>query len=139
MTAIDISKGMLDGARSRANALSLNLSFAVMDAEALSFPDETFDTVISSLTMCTFPDPVLALRQMARVCKRGGRVLLLEHGRSDREWLGCWQDRRDERHARQLGCHWNRQPLAIVHEAGLEVVSARRKFLGVFHEIFVTV
>jgi ubiquinone/menaquinone biosynthesis C-methylase UbiE len=139
MTAIDISKGMLDGARIRARALSLNFSFAVMDAEALSFPNETFDTVVSSLTMCTFPDPVSALRQMARVCKRGGRVLLLEHGRSDREWLGRWQDRRDERHARQLGCHWNRRPLAIVREAGLDVVFARRTFLGVFCEIVATV
>lgn len=138
VTAIDMSKGMLDGARIRAKNLSLNVSFAVMDAEALSFPDRTFDTVVSSLTVCTFPDPASALRQMARVCKPEGKVLLVEHGRSDRDWLGRWQDRRDERHARQLGCHWNRRPLALVREAGLEVVSARRTFLGVFHEIVAT-
>lgn len=138
MTAVDLSQGMLDGARVRAEKLSLDLSFAVMDAEALSFPDKTFDTVVSSLTMCTFPDPIAALSQMRRVCKPEGKILLLEHGRSDREWLGRWQDRRDERHARQLGCHWNRKPLALTQKAGLGVVSVRRTFLGVFHEIVAT-
>lgn len=135
LTAVDLSKGMLDGARIRAEKLSLKLSLAVMDAEALSFPDETFDTVVSSLTICTFPDPIAALRQMSRVCKSEGRILLLEHGRSDREWLGRWQDRRDERHARQLGCHWNREPVELVKKAGLEPISVRRTLLGVFHDI----
>ena len=135
LTAVDLSKGMLDGARIRAEKLSLSLSLAVMDAEALSFPDQTFDTVVSSLTMCTFPDPIAALSQMSRVCKSEGKILLLEHGRSNREWLGRWQDRRDERHARQLGCHWNREPVDLLKAAGLEPISVRRTLLGVFHEI----
>lgn len=135
IVAVDVSKRMLDQARARAKNLSLDVSFAVMDAETLSFPEQTFDTVVCSLTMCTFPDPVSALRQMARVCKLQGRILLLEHGRSDREWLGKWQDRRDDRHARQLGCHWNREPLELVHRAGLTPAAGHRSLLGIFHEI----
>jgi ubiquinone/menaquinone biosynthesis C-methylase UbiE len=135
ISAVDVSSEMLSVARKRAAKLSLNVSFLLADAEALPFPDKSFDTVVSSLTTCTFPNPVAALREMARVCRPQGRILLLEHGRSNREWLGRLQDRRADRHARQLGCHWNREPLELVREASLNVVEAQRVFLGIFHEI----
>ena len=72
---------------------------------------------------------------MARVCKPTGRVLLLDHGRSNREWLGRWQDRREDSFANLLGCHWNREPLEIAREAGLNIVTAWRTFFGVFSVI----
>lgn len=131
--AVDLSLEMLGVARKRAAGLKLNIPFSVMDAEALAFPDQSFDTVVSSLTLCTFPDPVAALREMARVCRLQGRILLLEHGRSNREWLGRWQDRRADRHAKPLGCHWNRQPLDLAAQAGLKLTAARRTFFGIFH------
>jgi ubiquinone/menaquinone biosynthesis C-methylase UbiE len=115
--------------------LLIDVSFLLADAEALPLRDKSFETVVSSLTTCTFPDPVAALREMARVCRTGGKILLLDHGRSNREWLGRWQDRRDDRHARQLGCHWNREPLKLVRKAGLTVARAYRTFFGIFHVI----
>jgi ubiquinone/menaquinone biosynthesis C-methylase UbiE len=133
--AVDVSREMLNVARQRAAKLSMDVSFLLADAEALPFSDKSFDTVVSSVTTCTFPNPVAALREMARVCRTEGRVLLLEHGRSDREWLGRWQDRNAEKFARPLGCHWNREPLDMVRKAGLEVNRARRFFLGIFHQI----
>lgn len=135
ITAVDISPAMLAIAEERARKLDIDAAFRVMDVEALDFPDESFDTVVSTLSSCTFPDPASALREMGRVCRGDGRILLLEHGRSDREWLGRWQDRREDRHARQLGCHWNREPLEITRQAGLEVSHYRRTFLGIFQEI----
>jgi len=54
-----------------------------MDAQALEFPDDSFDTVISSFSTCTFPDPIAALHEMERVCTPDGEILLLEHRRSD--------------------------------------------------------
>ncbi len=138
ITAIDLSPAMLEIARKRANHLGLNITFMIMDAEALAFPDQSFDTVVSSLTLCTFPDPVAALREMARVCRVDGRILLIEHGRSDHEWLGRWQDRRADRHAEKLGCCWNREPLDFVHHAGLKPVSTRRCFFGIFHVLEAT-
>jgi ubiquinone/menaquinone biosynthesis C-methylase UbiE len=132
---VDVSREMLNVARKRAAKLSMNVSFSLADAEALPFPDKTFDTVVSSLTTCTFPNPVTALQEMARVCRPGGHVLLVEHGRSNREWLGRWQDRRADRHAQQVGCHWNREPLKLVREAGFKVSNSRRLFFGVFHTI----
>lgn len=69
---------MLSVARKRADRLNLDVTFRVMDAEALDFADDSFDTVVFSLSTCTFPDPIKALQEMARVCRPGGKVLLLE-------------------------------------------------------------
>ena len=135
LTAVDVSAEMLRAARRRARRLGLNVKLALADAEALPFSDRSFDAVVSTLTTCTFPNPVAALSEMARVCRTNGRILLLDHGRSDRQWLARWQDRRDEPHARQLGCHWNREPLKLVNEAGLKPIRSRRTFFGVFHLI----
>jgi ubiquinone/menaquinone biosynthesis C-methylase UbiE len=134
----DASKQMLAIAQRRAARLQLGVSFLLANAEALPFPDGTFDTVVSSLSTCTFPDPVAALKEMARVCRPTGKILLLEHGRSDREWLGRFQDRTAERHAKQLGCHWNRNSLDLVRRAGLKVDKAKRVFFGIFNQIEAT-
>lgn len=135
IAAVDVSNAMLDVGRTRAAKLSVNVSFSLADAAALPFPDKTFDTVVSSLTTCTFPNPVAALQEMTRVCRTDGKILLLEHGRSDREWIGRWQDRRAERHAKQLGCHWNREPQELARQAGFKILEAHRCFFGIFHVI----
>ena len=133
LTAVDLSPAMLTIARKRATKLGLPVSFEIMDVEKLAFPDQTFDTVVDTLGLCTFPDPVAALREMARVCRPDGRLLFLEHGRSGHEWLGRWQDRRADRHEKRLGCRWNREPLDLVRQAGLKVLKAERTFIGIFH------
>jgi ubiquinone/menaquinone biosynthesis C-methylase UbiE len=133
--ALDLSSEMLKVARTRAAKLPTHVSFLVADAEALPFLDESFDTVVSSLSSCTFPNPKVALKEMARVCRPEGRVLLLEHGRSDREWLGRWQDRHADQFAKPLGCHWNRKTLQLIKDAGLKVVTAQRNFFGIFHQV----
>jgi ubiquinone/menaquinone biosynthesis C-methylase UbiE len=133
ITAVDVSLTMVTRARRRADKLGLHVHFQVMDAVHLGFPDQHFDTVVDTLALCTFPDPAAVLREMARVCRAQGHILLLEHGRSDRAWLGRWQDRRAERHARHLGCQWNREPLDLVRQAGLRLITTARHFFGIFH------
>jgi ubiquinone/menaquinone biosynthesis C-methylase UbiE len=133
--AVDLSIHMLRRARERAAKLGRSYLFAVMDAERLALRDQEFDTVVSTLSTCTFPHPVSALREMARVCRSHGKLLLLEHGRSDRPWAAGYQDRRAENHLRMLGCQWNREPVELVRQAGLRVDRAARRFLGVFHTI----
>jgi ubiquinone/menaquinone biosynthesis C-methylase UbiE len=135
VVAVDLSIHMLSRAREKAKKLGRNYLFVVMDAEQLAFRGETFDNVVSTLSTCTFPNPVPALREMARVCRADGRILLLEHGRSDRPWAARYQDRHAENHVRQLGCQWNREPQDLVRQAGLRVDKAARSFLGVFHTI----
>jgi len=135
VTAIDVSQGMVDIARRHAAQLKRPVDFQLMDASALNFPDNHFDTVTSSLSTCTFPDPILALREMGRVCKDDGRILLLEHGRSSVRVMGRLQDRLADWHARQVACHWNRDPRQLVLQAGLRLVSDRTSVFGVVHVI----
>lgn len=115
-----------DGRQHRAADLNINVRFALADAEVLPFPDECFDTVVSSLSTCTFPHPANAVREMARVSKPSGRILLLEHGRSDRRWLGRWQDRHADRFVKPSGCQWNHEPLELAKTAGLRILTTLR-------------
>src|SRR5258708_25172962 len=132
--AADLSQAMLVKARQRGAR-----EVAVMDAQHLAFRDASFDTVVSTLGTCTFPDPVQALREMRRVCRPGGRILLLEHGRSNRPGIATWQDRHAAKWAAHLGCWWNRDPLENVRKAGLELQAATRGFLGMVQVIQATV
>ena len=138
VTAIDASQAMLDLAHEHAGYPGLNAAFLTGDAEHLPFADGRFDTVVSSLSTCTFVSPVAALCEMGRVCRpagEGGRVLLMEHGRSNLAALGWWQDVRAAGHAQLVGCHWNRQPLDLVRQSGLTVLSSHRYVLGIYHVI----
>ncbi|RMF78255.1 MAG: class I SAM-dependent methyltransferase [Chloroflexi bacterium] len=136
IVAVDLSEGMLELAQQRAAELQLAaIDIRRMDAESLEFPDAHFDTVVSTLATCTFPDPIAALQEMARVCKPDGRILLMEHGRSSLDWFARYQDRHAQQHFASVGCRWNQEPQEIVRAAGLEIVSAKRGFFGVFHTI----
>lgn len=69
ITAVDLSPNMLEVARVNAIKHGLNVDLSMMDAENLEFPDASFDTVVSTLSTCTFPNPVRALQEMKRVCR----------------------------------------------------------------------
>ncbi|MFB6232726.1 MAG: class I SAM-dependent methyltransferase [Haloarculaceae archaeon] len=129
---VDISPEMLANARERNGD---GATFREMDAGELAFTDDSFDTAVSSLSTCTFPDPVAALEEMARVCRPGGRVLLLEHGRSDVAPLARFQDWRADAHFRKHACRWNQRPLRNVAEAGLSVTETTTALFGVLTAI----
>jgi ubiquinone/menaquinone biosynthesis C-methylase UbiE len=135
VTAVDLSTAMLARAVPRITDGHVTVQFAAADAESLPFPDRTFDSVVSSLALCTFPEPERALAEIARVTRPEGGVFLLEHGRSDRRRIARWQDSKAEWHARSMACHWNREPLALAQASGLEIVRARRRFWGLLHLI----
>jgi len=136
VTAIDLSPRMLEVAHQKSITLSLNIQMRVMDAQKLEFPDESFDTVTSTLSTCTFPDPVQALQEMRRVCRPSGLILLLEHGHSSLPWLANFQDRNVLQHYQQnAGCRWNQDPLDLAKAAGLKILQSKRFGLGMFHAI----
>ena len=130
---------MLEFARENADRHNLNVELAVMDAERLEFPDGSFDTVVSTLSTCTFPNPVSALQEIKRVCRPNGRILLLEHGHSNVPWLARFQDRNEYQHYQDhAGCRWNQDPLQLVRSAGIKILNSKRSILGMFHSIEAT-
>ena len=113
------------------DGLELDGELHEMDAQDLAFEDDSFDTVISSLSTCTFPNPVAALREMDRVCKPNGTILLLEHGRSDVGAIAKLQDWRADAHYESMGCRLTQEPMEHVAAAGLRVREVRTALLGI--------
>ncbi|MFC3959207.1 class I SAM-dependent methyltransferase [Halovivax cerinus] len=132
---IDVSPAMIRRARERVTTFGAAHEVVEMDAQTLGFPDDSFDTVISSLSTCTFPDPIAALREMNRVCAPDGRILLVEHGRSSVEVLGRLQDWRADAHFETHRCRWNQDPLALVSRTELSVTDVSTAMLGVITTI----
>jgi len=127
---------MLELARTNAIKHELLVKLAVMDAEHLEYADGSFDTVVSTLSTCTFPDPVKALQEMKRVCRPNGLILLLEHGHSNLPWLANFQDRNEYKQFQEhAGCRWNQDPLDLVQSAGIKVLGGKRSILGMFQSI----
>jgi len=91
-------------------------------AESLPFEDDGFDTVVCTLVLCTVSDQDAAIGEIARVLKPGGRLLLIEHVRSDDPGVAKWQDRLDGFQKRVAhGCHANRNTAEALVRAGFAV------------------
>jgi ubiquinone/menaquinone biosynthesis C-methylase UbiE len=90
-------------------------------AEDLPFEDDTFDTVVSTLVLCGVDDQPRALREVRRVLRPGGRLLFLEHVRSDEPGLARTQDRMNGVNRFVAGCECNRPTLSTIRAAGFEV------------------
>ena len=84
---------MADRLHARVAGLGRTATVVLAPAEALPFADGEFDTVVSTLVLCTVPDQALALREIHRVLKPGGKLLFMEHVRSDSLRWARWQDR----------------------------------------------
>ena len=101
----------------------LGIPFALVqaDAEALPFPDATFDTVAISLALCTIPDPVKALLELGRVCRPGGRIVMLEHVRSRAGPLAAAQKVLSPLNERAIGCHLDRETFGLARSLGFSI------------------
>jgi methyltransferase OMS1 len=92
--------------------------------------DDGFDTIVQTMGLCSTADPEGLLRNLGKLVKDDGRILLLEHGKSHYDWLNRLLDQTASQHATKHGCWWNRDIGDIVKRSGLEVVELRRHTLG---------
>lgn len=91
VTGIDFSEKMLEKAKNKSKDKD-HVTLMEMDAENMTFEDNTFDTVVTSCVFCSVPDPVKGLKEIRRVCKNGGKVIILEHMRSNKPVVGKIMD-----------------------------------------------
>ncbi len=128
---VDLSRGMLVEARKRGRPGGEPLLLAQMDAGHLAFRDASFDTVAISLALCTVPDPARALREAARVCRPGGRVVLLEHVLSPYRPVALTQRLLSPLQEKMLGCHLDRETDDLVRSLGFRIVKEQRRLFDV--------
>ena len=120
---IDLSDSMLALARSRANRESVAVELREMDVQTLDFPDNSFDAAVGTFVFCSVPDPILGLKELARVVKPGGQILLLEHVRLDGPLAGWLMDFINPLVQRMMGANINRRTVENARMAGLELES----------------
>ena len=135
LTGIDLSKEMLELARRRAAELGLEVDLGYGDAQALEFPDQRFDTVVATLALCSIPDYRRALTEAMRVLHPGGRLLLLEHVRSDRMPVRAIQRLLNSLTVRLAADHLLREPRPAVESTGFQVEHAERAKWGIVERI----
>jgi ubiquinone/menaquinone biosynthesis C-methylase UbiE len=135
ITAMDISAEMLEIARKRAAELGREVDLRVGDAQALDFSDSSFDTVVCTLALCTIPDPRTAVREMRRVLRPGGRVLLLEHVRSPQLIVRTIQRVLDPITVWLEGDHQLRDPVDVLPLERFEIEELERSKLGLVERV----
>jgi ubiquinone/menaquinone biosynthesis C-methylase UbiE len=109
-------------AEKRLRATQVPVERSGLDGQRLPFADNSFDSALSTWTLCTIPDAGAALNEVRRVLKPGGTMHFLEHGLAPDEKVRRWQHRLDPLEQRLFGgCHLTRQPVELLKAAGFEI------------------
>lgn len=135
LTAIELSPEMLAIARRRAADLGQEVELREGDAHDLPFEDSSFDTVVCTYSLCNIPDEGLAIAEMKRVLRPGGKLLLLDHIRSSVTPVYWVQRAVEVVTVRIDGDHMTRRPLDHVRAQGFEVVTRERFRWGIVERV----
>ncbi|MFK7696804.1 class I SAM-dependent methyltransferase [Paenibacillus sp. HJGM_3] len=138
LTAVDFSPEMLNKAKTAAAEYGIRAEFILSDIESLSFPDESFDTVVSTLSLCGYEDPSIVLEAFQRWCKRDGQILLMEHGISSNPLIGGIQTLVNPLFKKVIGCHFNRDMVKILQQSKLKIEKIEHYMLGAVHLVWAT-
>jgi ubiquinone/menaquinone biosynthesis C-methylase UbiE len=125
--ALDPNPGMHELARRRLGRTARQVALHEGRGEALPFADRSFDTVVSTWTLCSVEDPPRVFDEVYRVLRPGGRLLLIEHGLAPEPAVARWQRRLTPIQKRLAdGCHLDRDFLALLAESRLEIAAEDR-------------
>lgn len=123
ITAIDFSGKMLEKARNRADKLQKKVNLLLMDAQKMDFPDNTFDMVFTTCVFCSVPDPLKGLKEIKRICKPNGKIIMLEHVRSEHKLLGAFMDFINPMIVNLYGANINRRTIDNIKLAGFTEIA----------------
>ncbi|WP_211318892.1 class I SAM-dependent methyltransferase [Nocardioides silvaticus] len=113
--AVDPAEQMHDKARARAAAAGIDVRVLGLSAESIPLEDGEIDTVVTTFTLCSIPDPAAALAEMRRVLRPGGELLFCEHGLAPTDRVRKWQRRLNPVQRRIAGgCQFDRDVPSLV-------------------------
>jgi ubiquinone/menaquinone biosynthesis C-methylase UbiE len=135
LTAVDISPRMLAIADARARAVGLEAELVLGDAQRLSYPDASFDTVVCTLALCSIPDDRAAVSEAYRVLRPGGRFVLIEHVRSHHRVIRGLERLMERWSLPRTGDHLLRDPLDHLEAVGFVVDQSVRSRLGFIERV----
>ena len=131
ITAIDFSEEMLKRAKNRASRHKVKVNLRKMDAQNLEFADNTFDSVTGTMVFCSIPDPVRGIREVERVCKHGGKVVLLEQDFSSNRFSRLMVKLVNPLVTR-MGSDFRRRTIEDVTKSNLKVERVTNLWAGLF-------
>jgi ubiquinone/menaquinone biosynthesis C-methylase UbiE len=127
--ALDPSRELWKMARQRVEEAPFPVEFLAASAERIPLEDMSVDTVVTTWTLCTIPNPRQALTDMRRVLKPEGRLIFVEHGHSPDPGVLAWQNRLTPVWKRIGGsCHLNRQIDDLIADAGFDITQIERGY-----------
>jgi ubiquinone/menaquinone biosynthesis C-methylase UbiE len=132
---VELSPEMLTIGRKRAEQLGREADLRVGDVQDLDFPDESFDTVVCTLGLCTIPDPRKAINEAHRVLRPGGKLILLEHVRSPSLPVRTIERALEPLSVRFQADHLTREPLDYLKAEGFEVERLERSKWGIVERV----
>ncbi|NUU19420.1 class I SAM-dependent methyltransferase [Cellulomonas humilata] len=124
LTLTDVSGAMLRAAAARAAEQGVDARLIQADSAHLDLPDDAFDTVVSTLALCCVDDELAVLRELARVLRPGGLLLMADHVESSARLGRAVQRALEGVSPRRAGEHFRRRPLLLLEPAGLELVES---------------
>ena len=135
LTAVELSPQMQEIARRRAAELGRELGLRLGDAQALDFPDESFDTVVCTFGLCTIPDEHKAVAEAYRVLRPGGRFVLIEHVRSPVRVVRTMERLIEPLMVRFEADHLTRDPLDHLEPVGFRIEQLERSKWGIVERV----
>ena len=127
---IDPSHELIELAKELANDSKASIELVIGSAESIPYPDNFFDTVLVTYTMCTIPNVSIANKEMWRVLKDDGRLIFCEHGLAPDKKISKWQNRIDPFWGKIAGgCHLNRDIQKLITDAGFSFESLDKMYI----------